>query len=277
MSDDDLPRPPAARERAISRETASEDLAEGLENESLTPRQMESVQLIEDEYGREAISEFRETGSWPEGVSIENSHMPSIEAEPELATHPGDLVPQEFHRYGVHGGDTNEPLEMDPLDPEYAERSGYQILDEEGNAIGQTGTAEVEETGFELGELGSSEAGAAAAEAGTEGLAMAGAETAATVGTEAVAGEGLAAGLTAVGEGILAVEAAGGAEVEAATGPVGWVVGGAALLVAGAALGAGYLLSGDDDSSTAQSSTDDEPAPEPEASDDAYNQGEYEA
>jgi hypothetical protein len=253
---DDLPLPPATRERAISRETATEDLAEGLENESLTPRQMESVQLIEDEYGREAISEFRETGRWPEGVDIENSHMPSIDAEPELATHPGDLVPEDFHRYGVHGGDTNEPLEMDPLDPEYAENSGYQVLDEEGNAIGQTGTAEVEETGIELGELGSVEVEAAA--------------------TEAVAGDGLAAGLTALGEGILTAEVAGGAEVEAATGPVGWAIGGAALLVAGAALGAGYLLSDDDDSSTAQSSADTEPAPETEVPDDTYSQTDYE-
>jgi hypothetical protein len=283
---DDLPRPPANRERAISRETATDDLAEGLENESLTPRQMESVQLIEDEYGREAIAEFRETGQWPEGVDIENSHMPSIEAEPELATHPGDLVPQDFHRYGVHGGDTNEPLEMDPLDPDYAGQSGYQILDEDGNAIGQTGTAEVEDSGLDLGELGSVDTEAVAADAGadaaggalaggTEGAVTAGAaETTAAVGAEAAAGDGLAAGLTAVGEGILAGEAAGGAEVEAATGPVGWVVGGAALLVAGAAIGAGYLLG--DDSSTAQSTTTAEPSPETEVPDDASNQAEYE-
>jgi hypothetical protein len=247
MSDDSLL--PPNRERAISRETATEDLAEGLENESLTPRQMESVQLIEDEYGREAIAEFRDTGTWPEGAEIENSHLPGIETEPELATHPGDLVPKEFHRFGVHGGDTNEPLGTEPLDPEYAERSGFQILDEDGQAIGQAGTSEVEESGFELGELTGAEA-----ELGAE----AGAESAAAVGAEAAAGEGLGAGLTAIGEGILAAEAAGGAEIEAATGPVGWVVGGAAVLVAGAALGAGYLL-GDDDSADASQAEPESP------------------
>ena len=62
--------------------------------------------------------------------------------------------------------------------------------------------------------------------------------------------------LTAVGEGIFAAEATGGAEVEAASGPVGWAVGAGAVVVAGAAIGLGYLLADDSDSDGASDASD---------------------
>src|SRR6185503_13358217 len=116
--------------------------------ETLTPRQREVVDLIEAEYGKEAIAQFRETGVLPRGV--ENSHPYSIQSEPELATRPGDLVPRQFHRYGVHGGDTTVPLSGGPLAPSYAEESGFLILDEAGNAIGQAGVNQVDEAALNM-------------------------------------------------------------------------------------------------------------------------------
>jgi len=133
-------RPPATRERRISRQTAETELREALESETLTPRQREVIDLIEAEYGKEAIAKFRETGVLPRG--IENSHPYSVQTSPELATRPGDLTPKAFHRYGVHGGDTTIPLEGEPLDPNYSEESGFIILDENGTPIGQGGFKE---------------------------------------------------------------------------------------------------------------------------------------
>jgi hypothetical protein len=63
-----------------------------------------------------------------------------------------------------------------------------------------------------------------------------------TATTTVVEGSTLAESLIVGGETILAVEAGGAGEVEAATGPVGWIIGGVVLLAAGAALGVGYLL-----------------------------------
>jgi RHS repeat-associated protein len=146
-------RPPANRERRISRQTAELELREALESETLTPRQREVVQLITDEYGVEAIEHFRETGAFPEGARIENSHPYSVQTEPELATRPGDLVPRQFHRYGVHPGDTNIPLEGDPLAPNYAEESGFLILDENGTPIGQMGVGQVNESALNMSPL----------------------------------------------------------------------------------------------------------------------------
>lgn len=113
------------------------ELREALESETLTPRQREIIDLLEAEYGREAIERFRRTGVLPRGV--ENSHPYSVSAEPELASRPGDLVPRRFHRSGVHAGDTRIPLHGEPLAQDYAKNSGYLILDETGNAIGQMG------------------------------------------------------------------------------------------------------------------------------------------
>ena len=118
------------------------ELREALESETLTPRQREIIDLLEAEYGREAIAEFRETGVLPRGV--ENSHPYSVFAEPELASRPGDPVPKNFHRYGVHAGDTTIPLHGEPLAPDYVENSGYLILDEAGNPIGQMGGEELD-------------------------------------------------------------------------------------------------------------------------------------
>jgi hypothetical protein len=50
-------------------------------------------------------------------------------------------------------------------------------------------------------------------------------------------------GVMAAGEGLLALEAGGAGEVEAATGPPGWIVGGVILLAAGVLIGTGYLMS----------------------------------
>jgi hypothetical protein len=49
--------------------------------------------------------------------------------------------------------------------------------------------------------------------------------------------------LSGAGAALLAFEASGGAEVEAATGPPGWVVGAVIVVAAAALLGAGYLMS----------------------------------
>jgi Novel toxin 16 len=87
----------------------------------------------------------------------------------------------------------------------------------------------------------------AAEGAAAEGLATAESLVAAqglTATTTAVAeGTTVAEALTAAGEGLLVMEAAGGAEVEAATGPPGWIVGAIVLVAAGGLLAAGYLLS----------------------------------
>jgi RHS repeat-associated protein len=128
----------AAREdRPISRARAEEELREALVNETLTPRQREIIQLIEDEYGKDAIAEFRAGGKLPQGV--ENSHPYSIQTAPELGRQPGDLVPKSFHRFGVHPGDTNIPLNGDPLAPDYAENSGFLIYDEGGPTYDENG------------------------------------------------------------------------------------------------------------------------------------------
>ncbi len=60
--------------------------------------------------------------------------------------------------------------------------------------------------------------------------------------TAVVEGSTLGSTLVGAGEGLLAIEAAGGAEIEAATGPPGWIVGAVVLLAAGAAIGIGYIL-----------------------------------
>ncbi|GAB2579735.1 hypothetical protein GCM10027168_10730 [Streptomyces capparidis] len=85
-----------------------------------------------------------------------------------------------------------------------------------------------------------SEALAAEGTAAAQGLAAAhGARTATAAVVE---GSSLARTLIAGGETILAVEAAGAGEVEAAAGPPGWVIGAVVLLAAGTAIGVGYLL-----------------------------------
>jgi RHS repeat-associated protein len=134
----------ANQERATSRKIAKLELREALESETLTPRQREIIKLMEDEYGRDAIQHFRETGELPPGV--ENSHPYSVAAEPELASRPGDLVPRPFHRYGVHPGDTSIPLHGDPLAPDYVENSGFEVLNENGEPIGsQVGEGYIDE------------------------------------------------------------------------------------------------------------------------------------
>jgi hypothetical protein len=124
------------------------ELREALESETITPRQREVIDLIEAEYGKEAIAKFRETGVLPRGV--ENSHPYSVQTDPELATRPGDLVPKNFHRYGVHAGDTTIPLEGDPLAPNYVEKSGFLILNENGVPIGQAGASQVDESALNM-------------------------------------------------------------------------------------------------------------------------------
>ncbi len=81
-----------------------------------------------------------------------------------------------------------------------------------------------------------------AAEGMTAAQGIAAAQGVATTTTAVVEGSSLGATLMGAGEGLLAIEAAGGAEVEAATGPPGWIVGAIVLLAAGAAIGAGYIL-----------------------------------
>jgi len=134
----------------ISRERAEMELREALESENLTPRQREIVDLIEAEYGREAIAEFRETGAFPEGTPIENSHPNSVQTDPELAMRPGDLIPRPMHRYGVHPGETRTPLNGEPLAPNYAGESGFLILDESGTPIGQSGVSQVDESALNM-------------------------------------------------------------------------------------------------------------------------------
>ena len=67
-------------------------MREALESETLTPRQREAVDLIEAEYGKEAIAKFREEGVLPRrresGSGVENSHPNGIQTEPERGTHP---------------------------------------------------------------------------------------------------------------------------------------------------------------------------------------------
>jgi hypothetical protein len=83
---------------------------------------------------------------------------------------------------------------------------------------------------------------ALAAEGMATAQGIAAAQGVATTTTAVVEGSSLGATLMGAGEGLLAIEAAGGAEVEAATGPPGWIVGAIVLLAAGAAIGAGYIL-----------------------------------
>jgi hypothetical protein len=64
----------------------------------------------------------------------------------------------------------------------------------------------------------------------------------ATEGTALVEGAELAESLTAAGEAILVVEAAGAGEVEAAIPVAGWIVGAVVLAAAGGLILAGYLL-----------------------------------
>lgn len=130
--------------RRISRKKAMIELREALRNEVLTPRQREMVELIRDEYGAEAIEYFIEHGKFPKGVSIENSHPYSVQSDPQISMEPGDLIPSNYHRYGVHGGDTSIPLNGDPLAPNYSEQSGYLIYDESGVPIGQMGEGQLE-------------------------------------------------------------------------------------------------------------------------------------
>lgn len=100
----------------------------------------------------------------------------------------------------------------------------------------------VQTTGYTVpqGVLATEAAVAAESVAAAEGVLTA--QGLATAGSTVVRGGTLARGLIAGGEALLALEAAGGAEVEAATGPPGWVVGAVVLVAAGAAIGVGYLL-----------------------------------
>ncbi|MFF3328203.1 DUF4157 domain-containing protein [Streptomyces sp. NPDC002888] len=82
-----------------------------------------------------------------------------------------------------------------------------------------------------------------AAEAVGTAEALLAAQGLGTAGTVVAEGAGIGATLTAAGEGILFVEAAGAAEVEAAVPVAGWIVGAIVLAVAGGLLVAGYLLS----------------------------------
>ncbi len=58
-----------------------------------------------------------------------------------------------------------------------------------------------------------------------------------------VSRQGAGEALTAFGQGLLGAEAAGGAELETASGPPGWVVGLVVTVVAATAIGTGYLMS----------------------------------
>ena len=147
----------------------------------------------------------------------------------------------------------------------------------------EVGATEVDESipetqrspGNELTDVEGAE-GAEGAEAAEGGEALLeGGEVVAEGAEVAETGLGLAEGLTAFGEGVLAVEAAGGAEAELATGPVGWVVGAGALAVAGAAIGAGYLLSDDDDPSTQPGAGDLAPAAQPAVDPSGYDPSGY--
>ncbi|WP_128642432.1 hypothetical protein [Rhodococcus opacus] len=80
----------------------------------------------------------------------------------------------------------------------------------------------------------------------------------AVTSTAVVEGSSLGASLMGAGEGLLAIEAAGGAELEAVTGPPGWIVGAVVLVVAAAAIGTGYILLRNPD--TVRASTTPSPA-----------------
>jgi hypothetical protein len=97
-------------------------------------------------------------------------------------------------------------------------------------------------TGYTVPEgLLASEALAGQGIATAEGLV---AGQALTVGGSTVAqGATLAESLAAAGEGLLVVEAGGAGEIEAASGPVGWIAGAVVLVAAGGLLLTAYLLS----------------------------------
>jgi hypothetical protein len=84
---------------------------------------------------------------------------------------------------------------------------------------------------------------ALATEAVTTAESLVVTESLAVGGSTVVEGATLAESLAAAGETLLVLEAGGAAEVEAATGPPGWIVGAVVLVAAGGLLLTAYLLS----------------------------------
>jgi hypothetical protein len=88
-------------------------------------------------------------------------------------------------------------------------------------------------------------------------------DTALAEGTAlAVEGGGLAESMTAAAGTLTAIEAGGGAEAEAATGPVGWIVGGVVVLTIGGLLVGAWLLS-DGPQAATEDASDTTPMPVP--------------
>lgn len=128
------------RDREVSRRISRRELREAFRSGEMTPRQMEIYEMWLEEFGPQAIEDFIDTGRMPrERGGVENSHPYGVATHPELADRPGDSIPRQDHRTGVHGGDTRAPLNGDPRDPGWRENRGYTILDEDGRPIGQVG------------------------------------------------------------------------------------------------------------------------------------------
>jgi hypothetical protein len=205
--------------------------------DTLRPEQMGDTELADTVPGQ--VQELADTVPGPAEELVEDPAS-TLRSPTETDRPPAEPAPQEP---SGDGPDVDPEVEINEIEVDESipptERSpGNELID-------------VEEA-----EGAATEGGEVALEGGEV------AETAAVATETAETGLGLAEGLTAFGESILAVEAAGGAEVEAVTGPPGWLVGGAALAVAGAAIGAGYLLSDDESEPSAPAAT--EPASVPD-------------
>lgn len=115
--------------RATSRRVAIGDALRSLRAGSPTPQALYLVERLEATHGREAVDRFIETAKLPPGY--ENSHLFPASEWPEYA-HRGDLTvvtDSADHRIGHHGGDTTKPLHGFPIDPEWEQEWGFQIID----------------------------------------------------------------------------------------------------------------------------------------------------
>jgi hypothetical protein len=98
--------------RRIARKNAIKEARESLQSGFPTPQAAHLEKMLEDDYGRDAVERFKDTGKLPKRAKIEFSHLFSAAEYPEWAHRHdlGVLTTSREHRDYHHEGDTRVPL-----------------------------------------------------------------------------------------------------------------------------------------------------------------------
>jgi RHS repeat-associated protein len=124
--------------RARARKDAVADLWRNRQEGTLTERDIHTLTRLEELYGAEAVSKFDETGKLPK--DFEFSHQFSAAEYPEFSgkSELGVITDAREHRFGHHGGNTNEPLHGSPRSTDW-ESTGFQIVDDTEEGLDYAG------------------------------------------------------------------------------------------------------------------------------------------